>query len=112
MTKKIEKPKKIPPKLIGFVETVVKIGETQGHPKRWTRHLYKYECICGNTFITEKYKVDSGRTTSCGCFRKKMSSYNAKIHNMKQAQEELSKLKLEEFRKKLRKTGLRKTIKI
>lgn len=68
--------KDMTPKLIG--ETYMK------YPTEKSRQKYRYglyECAyCGNEFETITYKIKSGHTRSCGCFRVKAMQIIGKMH--------------------------------
>lgn len=37
--------------------------------KTGNKTIYECRCSCGNTVFTDKYKLSSGHTKSCGCFK-------------------------------------------
>ncbi|WP_390406439.1 alcohol dehydrogenase [Lacticaseibacillus jixiensis] len=39
--------------------------------------LWRCECECGNTIVTDGYRLRHGSTTSCGCWRREVSVVNA-----------------------------------
>ena len=41
------------------------------------------ECECGNTIVTDGYKLKSGNTKSCGCLRREVTGARARKHGMK-----------------------------
>lgn len=58
---------------------------TTSKGSRVVRFFYNCECVCGKTTVVEKYKLISGKTKSCGCFRKQISKVlciNKSTHNM------------------------------
>lgn len=66
--------------------TVLRIGEpyltkSGGRIERWI-----CGCDCGNTILVRKYPVLDGRTKSCGCLRKEMTSFRRRFTDPRQAQ--------------------------
>lgn len=48
---------------------------------------YKYICDCGVIGIKECYNVNSGNTTSCGCFNKERATTKALKHGLRRSNE-------------------------
>jgi hypothetical protein len=43
-----------------------------------------FRCRCGKTFVVSIASVKSGKTKSCGCFRKEVTSSRMKQHGKSQ----------------------------
>lgn len=46
------------------------------------RNLWHCQCECGNTTLVSAYDLTSGKTKSCGCLRKDVTSARRKTHGM------------------------------
>jgi len=60
-----------------------------GITNRKTGNAFIYECVCecGNSVFTDKYKLKSGHTKSCGCFKSDNLSIIKFKHGMRQSTE-------------------------
>lgn len=56
----------------GYVHNMEKPIKIRSIPKS-RPHKSVYLCACGNEFTTNSSNVSSGRTSSCGCLRKKLA---------------------------------------
>lgn len=61
--------------------------EKKNGRNKWGTQMYDYLCECGNRINTDKSSVKNGRTTSCGCYAKEVTSKNRKIHGMTETKE-------------------------
>lgn len=57
----------------------LKLIEPAGYDK-FKYKLGKFKCFCGNEFITGIYRVSSGNTKSCGCYKKHILKTKNKTH--------------------------------
>jgi hypothetical protein len=55
--------------------TVIERGESLSKKTRW-----KCLCDCGNTTVVSGHYLKSGRTKSCGCYQKEVTSNRFKVH--------------------------------
>ena len=46
-------------------------------------HYSNYRCNCGNIFVARDKQINSGKTSSCGCFAKKVRAHNIQSANIK-----------------------------
>ncbi|WRW34142.1 hypothetical protein CF1_0078 [Staphylococcus phage CF1] len=63
------------------------IVEKKNGRNKWGTQMYDYLCECGNKINTDKSSVKNGRTTSCGCYAKEVTSENRKTHGMTETKE-------------------------
>lgn len=61
--------------------------EKKNGRNKWGTQMYDYLCECGNKINTDKSSVKNGRTTSCGCYAKEVTSENRKTHGMTETKE-------------------------
>lgn len=63
-----------------------KFGRLTVHSRKWCeekkRHLWYCQCECGNFTYVPTSDLLSGKTKSCGCFRKEVTSAKRKTHGM------------------------------
>ena len=63
------------------------IVEKKNSRNKWGTQMYDYLCECGNKINADKSSVKNGRTTSCGCYAKEVTSENRKTHGMTETKE-------------------------
>ena len=54
--------------------------EKKNGRNKWGIQMYDYLCECGNKINTDKSSVKNGRTTSCGCYAKEVTSKTKGTH--------------------------------
>lgn len=72
------------------------------HADSANNHYSFYRCSCGTEFVTRDSQIRSGKTSSCGCFAKKVRAYNvqkARIEKHLKEIETLSEVKKRKFLK-------------
>lgn len=55
----------------GFVEVLERVESPENKADK--KVYYKCLCECGNVFVTERSRLISGTTKSCGCYKSKMT---------------------------------------
>ena len=68
------------PKLI-LIEDLGMMYPTKNSKQKTRLGIYKCG-FCGNEFRTQTFKVKSGHTKSCGCYKKRRMSESTKTHNL------------------------------
>ncbi|MDA3860465.1 MAG: hypothetical protein PF445_04505 [Melioribacteraceae bacterium] len=61
-----------------------------------------YRCSCGTEFVTRDNQVRSGKTSSCGCFAKKVRAHNIQTAHIAKHLKEIEKLNEVKKRKLLK----------
>lgn len=46
------------------------------HKNEHNQHYSFYRCNCGTEFVARESQIKSGKTSSCGCFAKKVRAHN------------------------------------
>lgn len=54
-------------------------------PNRGKDTMWRCRCDCGNEAVVRAYDMKTGRSNSCGCFRKEETSRRHKTHGMSKA---------------------------
>ena len=67
-------------KRFGRLVVIKRIKDREKENKQHTT-FWECECDCGNITIVSSRCLNSGKTTSCGCFHKEQSSIKNKKHN-------------------------------
>lgn len=62
------------------------------HKNSSNQHYSHYRCSCGTVFVARDSQVKSGKTSSCGCFAKKVRAHNVQAAHIKRHLEEIEKL--------------------
>jgi hypothetical protein len=50
------------------------LGRKRPNPDQRSREIYKCQCDCGGVVDVEHYQLTRGKTKSCGCLRRELSS--------------------------------------
>ena len=58
----------------GRLVVIKSIGWTTTTEQRRARHIYKCRCDCGAVTLVEHWQLLRGKTKSCGCLRRELSS--------------------------------------
>lgn len=61
--------------------------EKKNGRNKWGIQMYDYLCECGNRINTDKSSVKNGRTVSCGCYAKEVTSKHRKTHGLTNTKE-------------------------
>ncbi len=54
--------------------TLLAKSDTDGQRSKGTHQRWTFRCSCGNVKVTRPYFVVKGRTTSCGCYNREVTS--------------------------------------
>ena len=62
------------------------------HKDSANNHYSYYLCSCGNEFVARDSQIRSGKTSSCGCFAKKVRALNVQFSHINKHLKELEGL--------------------
>ena len=61
-------------KRFGRLVVLSLLGKTTARPGRRSRIIWTCRCDCGNRSLVEHWQLLRGKTKSCGCLRRELSS--------------------------------------
>ncbi|MCF6268405.1 MAG: hypothetical protein L3J41_01700 [Melioribacteraceae bacterium] len=72
------------------------------HKDKNNQHSSYYRCSCGTEFVARDTQIKSGKTSSCGCFARKVRAHNVQMSHIKKHLKEIEKLNEVKKRKYLK----------
>jgi len=62
------------------------------HADSGRNHYSYYRCSCGTEFVARHGQINSGKTSSCGCFAKKVRAHNIQTAHVAKHLKEIENL--------------------
>ena len=82
------------------------------HASKNNQHFSFYRCSCGTEFVARDSQVRSGKTSSCGCFARKVRAHNVQKAHIAKHLKEIEKLSEVKKRKYLKEKYSKQYMKI